>query len=75
MAGGVRRLSSEKQSTRTRSTRRFSRQESIITKSQPPNIPETNENGLTAHDENENENIAEMLEDETAAGSTECSVM
>jgi hypothetical protein len=73
--GGVRRLSTDKQSSRNRSTRRFSRQESLLIKSQQPNILETNENVPTTVDETDNEKISQMLEDETSAGSTDCTVM
>ncbi len=71
----IRRSSTEKQSTRTRSTPRYSQQESISIKSQQPNIIETYENGLATYEETDSDNIGQMLEDETSAGSTDCSVM
>ena len=71
----IRRSSTEKPSNRTRSTPRYSQQESISIKSQQPNILEVKENGLATFEEVDDENINHMLEDETSTGSAECSVM
>lgn len=81
--GSARRLSSEKQTSSNRSSRRYSRQESILIKSQPQNILEIDENIQENGDENiqiitngtENENTNQKQEDETLANSTDCSIM
>jgi len=77
--GSARRLSTEKQSYGNRSSRRFSRQESILIKSQQKNILEIDE----SVQENGDENIQittdgaenQKQDDETLVGSTNCSIM
>ncbi len=76
-------MSSEKQVSSNRSSRRYSRQESILIKSQKQNILEIDENVEENGDENiqivtngtENENIDQKQEDDTLANSTDCSIM
>jgi hypothetical protein len=74
--GSARRPSSEKQSNRNRSgSRRYSRQESLLIKSQQQGILETDENVQIGTDEAQNENTNQLQEDDISAGSTNCSIM